>query len=307
MHPWMEPDRQSRLWPHDDRTIYDTYDRIFNCRGHGWANLQSMHINLPFFDDHEFALLHAAVRLVLPLLPALAASSPYADGVLQKERHHRLHVYRHNADKTPRITGEVIPESVYTRADYDTRILRPIYQDLERVDPAGVLQDEWVNSRGAIARFDRNTIEIRIIDVQECPQADIAIAAFCAAIIRWLLAGSATTLRARRAFDTTRLARIYQDTVVSAEAARIEDPEYLALLDNVAGGTAGAVLRALADRPEIHDRLTTRQQATLDQLLRHGSLASRLVRHCGATPAHSELLDTWRTLRRCLANNELFI
>ena len=36
MHPWMDPDREMCLWHYDDRTIYDTYDRIFDCRGHGW-------------------------------------------------------------------------------------------------------------------------------------------------------------------------------------------------------------------------------------------------------------------------------
>ena len=62
------------------RVIYQTYDRIFGCKAHGWANLQSMHLNLPFADDAEFARLHAAIRLVLPIIPALAASSPIADG-----------------------------------------------------------------------------------------------------------------------------------------------------------------------------------------------------------------------------------
>jgi len=80
MHPWMDPHRETRLWPHGDKTIYETFDRIFDCRGHGWSNLQSTHLNLPFRGDGEFNRLHTAVRLLLPLLPALAASSPYADG-----------------------------------------------------------------------------------------------------------------------------------------------------------------------------------------------------------------------------------
>ena len=79
MHPWMDPATETVLW--DDATdVYRTYDRIYGCRGHGWANLQSMHVNLPFADDSQFARLHAAIRLVLPLLPALAASSPIAEG-----------------------------------------------------------------------------------------------------------------------------------------------------------------------------------------------------------------------------------
>ena len=80
MHPWMDPAREFELWPHGDREIYAAFDRIFDCRGHGWANLQSMHLNLPFADDDEFGRLHAAIRALLPLLPALAASSPFADG-----------------------------------------------------------------------------------------------------------------------------------------------------------------------------------------------------------------------------------
>src|SRR5215468_8385144 len=35
MHPWMDPFRQMRLWPHDNGPIYSTFDRIFGCRGHG--------------------------------------------------------------------------------------------------------------------------------------------------------------------------------------------------------------------------------------------------------------------------------
>ena len=80
MHPWMDPDLETRLWPHGDRSIYAAYDRIFGCRGHGWSNLQSTHLNLPFQGDEEFGRLHAAIRLLLPLLPALAASSPVIGG-----------------------------------------------------------------------------------------------------------------------------------------------------------------------------------------------------------------------------------
>ena len=74
MHPWMDPARETRLWPHGHSAIYQAFDRIFSCQGHGWANLQSMHINLPFADDDEFARLHAAVRVAMPLMPALARS-----------------------------------------------------------------------------------------------------------------------------------------------------------------------------------------------------------------------------------------
>ena len=67
MHPWMNPRTETRLWPHEYAEIYLAYDHIFDCRRHGWANLQSMHLNMPFANDNEFARLHAAVRLLLRL------------------------------------------------------------------------------------------------------------------------------------------------------------------------------------------------------------------------------------------------
>jgi gamma-glutamyl:cysteine ligase YbdK (ATP-grasp superfamily) len=76
VHPTMDPVREMQLWPHESGPIYQAYDRIFGCRGHGWANLQSCHLNLPFRGDQEFTALHSAVRAVLPVLPALAAASP---------------------------------------------------------------------------------------------------------------------------------------------------------------------------------------------------------------------------------------
>ena len=96
MHPWMDPYKETRLWNHDNREIYDTFNRIFNCQGHGWSNLQSMHINLPFADDREFALLHDAIRVLLPVLPALAASTPFADGGFTGMMDTRHEGYRHN-------------------------------------------------------------------------------------------------------------------------------------------------------------------------------------------------------------------
>src|SRR5690606_17822755 len=110
MHPWMDPNGVE-LWPHGTRIIYETFDRIFSCKGHGWANLQSAHLNLPFANDDEFARLHASIRFLLPILPGLAASSPAVDGVLTGIADNRLVAYRSNCAKIPSVTGDVVPET----------------------------------------------------------------------------------------------------------------------------------------------------------------------------------------------------
>src|SRR5690606_19484263 len=187
MHPWMEPEHELRLWPHDNAEIYSAFDRIFGCRGHGFANLQSMHINLPFADDEEFGKLHAAIRLVLPLIPGLSASLHLVEGRLLCTLDNRLEAYRTNCARVPSVTGLVVAEAVYSRASYEAEVLQAIYRDLAELDPEGVLAHEWVNARGAIARFDRMAIEIRTADTQECPRADLALAELVVAAVRSLV------------------------------------------------------------------------------------------------------------------------
>ena len=152
MHPWMNPLRESRLWPHGCGDIYAAFDRIFGCSGHGWTNLQSAHLNLSFRTPAEFRRLHTAIRLVLPLLPALAASSPFLEGRRSGWLDTRLEMYRHNCRRIRSITDRVVPDVMQSPADYRKRILQRIYRDLKPHDPTGILQEEWANARGAIAR-----------------------------------------------------------------------------------------------------------------------------------------------------------
>ncbi len=186
MHPFMKPQQETYLWEYDNQEIYFTYDKIFNCKGHGWSNLQSVHINLPFFDEDEFVNLHNAIRLILPLIPALSASSPFVEGKFQY-LDSRLYFYEKNQEKIPSITGKVIPEWTSSIKNYYEMILYPMYRDIKPYDEENILQEEWLNSRGAIARFERNTIEIRLMDIQECPLMDFSLILLWIKLIGYLI------------------------------------------------------------------------------------------------------------------------
>ena len=242
MHPWMDPNREKQLWPHGRKEIYEAFDRIFDCRGHGWANLQSMHINLPFANDEEFGRLHAAIRVLLPILPALSASSPFMDGRSTGTLDNRLAVYKANARNVPSVSGKVIPEPVFTRDDYEREIFGTIYREIaahERnagVEP-GLLQHEWLNSRGAIARFDRNAIEIRVLDVQECPAADIAIAENVIGTLKKLVSEEWSTYEEQKRWGVAPLATILDRCISDAEGAKLDLAEgYTSLFPKGARG-----------------------------------------------------------------------
>jgi gamma-glutamyl:cysteine ligase YbdK (ATP-grasp superfamily) len=298
MHPWMDPRRETRLWPHEYSPVYEAFDRIFSCTGHGWSNLQSAHLNLPFQDDEEFGRLHAAIRLVLPILPALAASSPVIDGRRSGFLDHRLEVYRSNAARIPSVAGAVIPEPAYTRRAYETDILERIYRDLEPHDPDGVLRHEWVNSRGAIARFDRDAIEIRVLDVQECPEADLAIAAVIVAVLRACVEERWLGREAQQASPQGPLADIFLRTIRDGDAARLEDLDYLAAFGMRAPCTAGDLWRHLVTM------LLPEHPPALDVVLAHGPVARRIGR---GLDAGRPLAEVYRDLCDCLHEGKPYI
>lgn len=308
MHPTMEPVQETRLWPHGYNEVYATFDRIFDCRGHGWANLQSVHLNLPFKDDAEFGKLHAAVRVLLPILPALSASSPVVDGMYTDLLDTRLEVYRSNARRIPSVAGAVIPEAVFTQEAYVEQILEPIYRDLAPHDPEGILQDEWVNARGAIARFERNTIEIRVLDVQECPAADLALVQLIVAVLRALVAERWSDFKAQAAWEVKPLERLLRRTIKDAGAARIDDPEYVALF-----GVEGETVTTVAQLWEhlFHTVFTPGQQrsaalAPVRTVLKEGCLARRMVTALGPAPTAADIERVYRKLAQCLANGKVF-
>lgn len=306
-HPWMDPHRETRLWPHEYTQVYRTFDRIFSCRGHGWSNLQSTHLNLPFQDDGEFAALHAAVRAVLPLIPALSASTPVLDGELQRHLDARMVRYATNAARVPSVTGAVVPEAVPSIHAYQHSVLDRIYQDLAPLDPEGILRHEWVNARGAIPRFDRGAVEVRVVDVQECPWADLAVAALYAEVIRRLTLQALEDPAPFHALDTGALASLMEATVMVGDEAEVRLPLLLELL----GLPASPPRRAMELWRELHDGIGSGPGEPLEEwatplavILDEGPLARRIVRRLGASPSRAALRDTWEGLADALRANE---
>lgn len=301
MHPWMDSLTEMKLWPHVHNPVYEAYNRIFDCRGHGWANLQSVHLNLPFTGDQEFGLLHAAIRLLLPILPAIAASSPIADSACTGMADYRLNVYRNNSKRVPAVTGAVVPEAVFTQHDYEQGILQPLYRDIAPLDPDGILQHEWLNARGAIARFDRDAIEIRVLDIQECPAADLAICQAIHTVLQAMIDNRWSDAPSREAFDENLLADILLATSVDAEKTVIDNARYLQQFgfpeSRATAGELWSHLREQFSGPQAF-------APEIAAILKSGTLATRIVNAFQNDP--SRLAEIYRELCDCLAAGKMF-
>lgn len=303
-HPWMNPLTETQYWPHHNQDIYHQYDRIFNCQGHGWANLQSMHLNLPFTNDAEFCQLHNSIRILLPLLPALVASTPFLNGEITGLLSSRLYFYGKNQQRIPSISGEIIPEFICSEEEYQQTILKPMYHDISKYDPKNILQHEWLNSRGAIPKFAHKAIEIRILDSQECVQADISIALAIHAILQnWQ---RHSTYYLEKPCDNQRLKTVYDQVIKDGFAVTLDDAELfrqwqLPKKNSMSCRNIWAQLIEQISTDLPHDC-----QSTLEYLLSQGNLSERLLRACNDNCNRSTLKQLYHQLGDCLLTNQLF-
>jgi carboxylate-amine ligase len=299
-HPFMDPFTETVIWPHEYNEVYALYNRIFDCRGHGWSNLQSTHLNLPFANDDEFSKLHAAIRLLLPIIPALSASSPILDGKPTGFLDSRMEAYLHHQEKLPELMGSLIPEAVFSQEDYYREIFSPIAQAMAPFDTENVMDHHFANSRGAIARFDRGAIEIRVIDIQECPAADLAIAELIVAVLKALTSGRWVSSYLQRAWSEHDLLPLFVQVIKDAGSTVIANRDYLLMFGLMKQDHMSAHKLWQHLFVELYGELSENCRQHVGHILEHGCLASRILRRTGKTPSHQVLVDVYRELANCL-------
>jgi len=304
-HPLMQPKKEMKLWQHNYSQIYALYNRIFDCTGHGWSNVQSMHINLPFFNDNEFEKLHAAIRILMPIIPALSASSPIFEGQYTGFHDMRMEVYKTNQKEIPQMTGKLIPEAVFSREAYFKEIFDPINKAIKPFDSENILDHHFLNSRGAIARFDRNAIEIRVIDIQECPKVDVAIAVLIVEALKLLVSEEWVSLKDQKLWHEEELLEIFNISVKLAEEGVIDNIKYLDIFDIKETSNAGNIWKKIYTR--VKDQISAKHQATIEALLQNGSLSTRILKAANEDFSEDHLKKIYSELGACLQNNTMFL
>lgn len=304
-HPLMNPLTDTQLWKHSYSEVYELYNRIFNCKGHGWSNVQSTHINLPFYDDKEFEKLHAAIRILLPLIPGLSASSPILEGKKTDFKDTRLEYYKTNQKEIPEMTGLVIPERVFSKVDYYATIFEPIKRAIRPYDTKKILDHHFLNSRGAIARFDRNAIEIRLVDIQESPKADIAICVLIIEVLKLLVDKKLGSLQQQKKWLKQDLFAILNPIIKDAETYTVSNMEYLELFQLEDSTTVQNIWKYLYEiaKPTID----VSHYEALDLILKEGTLATRILKAVNEDYSEKNIKKVYSKLASCLQENSLFI
>ncbi len=275
MHPWLEPAWAQR-WKRSGRAVYDTYARLFETRTHGWANVQSCQVNLPLGREHEAVAMMNAAALLLPYIPAIAASSPMVEGALRGPVDNRLAFVLEHQSSMPETQGDIIPEYIDSLTGYRRDVLRPMYNAIDKLDGARLLRHEWLNARGAVFKFSRRSMEIRVVDSQECVKMDVAIAALIRGALHDL---GAELIRGRLALpEHRRLVEDFRACVQDGSAARVWAVQFPGL---ERGDDGKVAVRQVIDQLLVRAarRLKRGEQNYLELLAvvrDHGTLSERI-------------------------------
>jgi glutathione synthase/RimK-type ligase-like ATP-grasp enzyme/gamma-glutamyl:cysteine ligase YbdK (ATP-grasp superfamily) len=274
MHPWFDP-RRGRLWTRSGLRVYTTYARLFDLRTHGWMNVHAAHLNLPLGREADAVAMYTAAALLIPYLPALAASTPVHDGRLQDAADGRLRWILEHQARIPESCGELVPEYVEDFADYRRRILAPMYDALDRLPDTRSIRHEFFNARGAILRFARRAMEVRVLDTQECVKMDVAVAVFVRSALRHLSALVAAG--AIRLPPHEVLVADFRACIRDGSRARLAAPHLDCPRDGDGAATARDALRHLLDGARAAARKDEAEYLELAaEVVEQGSLSERI-------------------------------
>jgi len=296
MHPLLRLD-ETNVWPHRHRQIYQEYGKIFNLKQHGWLNIQSFHLNLPYFDEEKAVSMHNLLANVCAYLPAASASSPIYEGKFGDYVDNRLHFYMENQREIPSVTGNVIPEYMSSFKQYKEEIIGGYSSDLAEAGANKcLLYKEWVNSRGVILRFDRKALEIRVMDEQECVKSDVALSCFVRALLRGLLNGEIQLL------PHETLVKDFRSVVKNGLNAEVEHPK---------GPTARHALKHfLQIAYENASEEEKKYLQIIQKRVENGSLSEvirkRVLIRAQKTDFNEAILDVYSKLLKSLRENQPF-
>ena len=297
MHPLLKL-KDTQVWPHYHKKIYQQYGKIFNLNQHGWLNIQSFHLNLPYQKEADAIQIHNQLANLCAYLPAIAASSPIFEGKEGPDVDNRLQFYKINQKEVSSITGDVIPEYATSLSQYKQGVIGRYSKDLEKAGAdKTLLNREWVNSRGIIFRFDRCALEVRVMDEQECVKSDVALACFVRAALRGLIASNAAL------FPHELLVRDFNAVLKDGLNAAVCNPH---------GKTARQVCQYYFKLAQEHAGVDEKKYLWLvKKRTDEGCLSERIranvQRRAGKADFHEAIVDVYSTLIKCLADNQPYL
>ncbi|MBK7382629.1 MAG: hypothetical protein IPI81_04740 [Flavobacteriales bacterium] len=306
-HPFYDPARHGSVGEALTPEVRRICDELFGCAQHGWSNSQGLHLGIHFGKDSEFGKLHAAVRLLLPLIPSLAAASPILEGRVTGSSCSRLHAQLHAHERLTDLMGSFVPEPVFDREEHDRVIMAPIAQALAPHDPTGLLDPVLYNSRAATANFDRSVVTLHVIDTQESPSANMAVAEMIITVLRALVRGRWVSNYLQRAWGSDDLQQLMLGAIKEGGRMMITNRDYLLMLGLMKQESMVAAKVWQHLFVELYGDLSENARGHIGHILEHGCLADRILARTGKQPTIDGIRAAYGHLAACYAADEAYL
>ncbi len=299
-HPLYVPARDGAAHAAQDRGPRTTYARLFDMDAHGWSNDGSLRLDIRFDKPSDFSKLHAAVRLLLPIIPGLTAASPILEGRPTGSQSARLEAYFAAREGFPALVGGWIPEAVFDQEEHDREILVPIAQALASYDRDGSLDPTLLNARAATVNFDRGILSLHVLDAQESASANMAVAEFIITVLKAMVAGRWVSTYLQRAWSVDDLHAILASTIKDGDEALITNADYQLMFGLMKQGHMPVIKLWQQLFVEVYGDLSTNARSHVAHILEHGTLARRILRATGDSPSPATIHDVYTTLAKHL-------
>jgi carboxylate-amine ligase len=144
-----------------------------------------------------------------------------------------------------------------------------------------------------------------VLDIQECPQADLAIAQLIAEVLKRLTKETGLGCEAQLRPTTAGLERLLLQCAEKGRCVSIRPGAYLRAfgLDTRQPMTVVELWRHLL---QSCAQKRAPWHSAIEVLLEEGSLSERILKATGARPGRKRLTGVYRHLAECLQRGELF-
>ena len=295
MHPWLKMDKDASQL--ENRSIFKVQTCVSEisdrseCR---MLNYHAMHLFLPFRNDREFFRLYTAVRLILPLIPALTSSSPIIGNTFSGKLDNRLDVYKNICSCSAE--NSIIPESITNRPVLENNKSGVFSYNAES---KSIRKDN--NLCGISADFDSGIIDIGIFDIQESAHADISIARFITFVLE-ILVNCESGAEKQASADTQELSELFSRVLSRGMFTVVENREYLEMLGikNQDKMSLWGIWMLFAKRVKDYAGVKI---PSIENILKTGSLSERILKSIEKKSMH----ETYNELADCLKENKMMI
>ena len=270
-------------------------DNFNNLIKNSVFNYHYMKLYLHFENEEEFFRLHTAVRLIMPLLPALTSGSPVL-GDTEDSQDITLEIFKHKLSRTGKACRSIIPLPVRNRNEYEESINQCMKCDYVNND-SGMIDE----CRAVTADFEKGMLAVRIFDMQESPHVDFAVVRFITYILE-LIVNCRCSTEKQASISNEELLEIFDNITKDGLKGMVENEKYLKLLsiEDQTKMSAWGIWMLLAKKVKDYAGLKI---PPVENILKTGSLSERIIK----AAEQRSVKETFQELAECLEENIMML